>query len=61
MPPKKPPGPYMRYCKDLINKNSFPGKSMIERAIILGKQWKELNAAQKQPYEDAFQKDQVRE
>lgn len=59
-PPKKPPGAFMRFCKEFMSKNPSSGKSAAEHAKTMGKQWKELNAAQKQPYEDDYKKDKVR-
>lgn len=49
----------MRYCKELIANDPSLGKSLVDRAITLGKRWKELSATQKQPYENAYKKDQV--
>lgn len=51
----------MRYFKEFLSSNNNPalGKSVSEKAKALGKQWKELNAVQKQPYEDAYKRDRV--
>lgn len=49
----------MRFSKEFLTDSSY-GKTVTDRARTSGKKWKELSASQKQTYEDAFKKDQVR-